>query len=257
MQVSVPITATGGGIVSTMGDFAEGSCALVVDSVGTLGEVAMRLLRLGIDVFYAKGGPEGWLLAKQEGASIGTVLFSPDVGLDDLKAMQGAIRAQADDRQLTFVVIGERPDSAVRGRLRKFGVQFALWHPYDESSLRAVASNSLALSSVTYTRREPRLPTTLLGRTFVGDRRRDVIVSSLSAGGAFLETPSPFPPGRRLKLEIALPDGPIVAEGVVVYSREDRDSLWPTGMGISFELETGLAERVVSFLKGLEERFAL
>ena len=240
-----------------MGDLAEGSSALVVDSVGTLGEVAMRLLRLGIDVFYAKGGPEGLLLAKQEGAHLGTVLFSPDVRLEDLEAIQGAIRAQAKDRQLSFVAIGERPASAVRSRLRKFGVEYALWSPFDESSLRAVAANSLAMSSSTYTRREPRLPTTLLGRACAGDRRRDVIVSSLAVGGAFLETPSPFPPGRLLKLEIALPDGTIPAHAAVVYSREDRDSPWPTGMGVSFELETDSEERIRSFLQELEERFAL
>ena len=64
----------------------DAPCALIVDDdENTLGEIALRLLRLRIDVFYAKGSVEGWLLAKQEAGRIRALLFPATVDIDEIK----------------------------------------------------------------------------------------------------------------------------------------------------------------------------
>ena len=239
---------------------SDSRSALIVDSEeGQLGEaVTMRLLRLGIDVFYAKGADEAQLLARQEARNVFTLLFPATFPFDSLVSICDGLRARRDDEPLALVVVGERPDEAERARLRKFGVEWAIWEPYDDSALRAVVSNAMAAAEVNHNRREPRTPTTLLGRAFVDTQRKDVIVSSLSSRGAFLETPAPFDPGSQISLGVALPGGPLDVEAEVAYSRDARDSSWPAGMGVTFaKLDPESEERLSRFLEALRARFAV
>ena len=108
-------------------------------------------------------------------------------------------------------------------------------------------------------RKSPRKPTTALGRVFVGIHRKDVIVSTLSEGGAFLETPTPFEPGTRLALEIELDGAAFIGKAEVVYSRDPkgpRPPEQPYGMGVSFEgLGEAAAKRLKEFLAKPENRF--
>jgi hypothetical protein len=101
----------------------------------------------------------------------------------------------------------------------------------------------------------------LLGRAFIGAKRKDAIVSTLSMGGAFLEIPSPFPEGSRISLEIALPDGSVNVRAQVVnarYPSSNTSSSAPCGMGVEFLNLSGVAEeRVRAFLKEIRERFCV
>jgi hypothetical protein len=240
----------------------DSPCALIVDDdQNTLGDIALRLLRLRIDLFYAKESGEAWLLAQQEADRIRTILFPPSVGIDEITPILACLESAHPDVPHALVVMGERPDDAVRESLRVAGVERALWEPFDESALRSVVSDSMVPQNLTEPRRDARLPTTLLGRAFVGAKRKDAIVSTLSMGGAFLEIPSPFPEGSRISLEIALPEDSVNVRAQVVnarYPSSDTGSSSPCGMGVEFlNLEGPNEERVRAFLEEIGERFCV
>ena len=186
----------------------EARCVLVVDDDrGSLGEIALRTLRLGVDVFYAKDRSEAWLLAEQEGHQIGIVLFPTTVDVDEITPIAECLESYLLDIPRTLVVVGKKPNEAARARLRAAGVELALWEPYDEGHFRSVVSGAMRLRYEQQKRVQTRIPTTLLGRATIGVRRKDALVATLATTGAFLETPSPFrqaaqgatrrPPSRR------------------------------------------------------------
>ena len=159
------------------------------------------------------------------------------------------------------MVIGQRPDDDTREGLRNCGVQWALWEPYDESALRSVVSAAMSGGFGESSRREPRLPTTLLGRAFMGIHRKDVILYTLSSKGAFLETPSPYLQGSKITIEVALPDDSFVAKANVVYSKDAREAgaaAQPNGMGIEFsKLDPRCQVKLEKFLEEQKDRFAV
>ncbi len=236
--------------------------ALVVDDPqATLGDVVLRLLRLGIDVFYSKDHDEAWLLAQEEALRIHALLFSPGVGVDGVANIVDCLETHAASVPRTLVVIGQRPDDDTREGLRNCGVQWALWEPYDESALRSVVSAAMSGGLAENSRQEARLPTTLLGRAFMGIHRKDVILYTLSAKGAFLETPSPYLPGSKITIEVALPSDSFVAKANVVYSKDAREAgpaAQPNGMGVEFsKLDPRSEEKLRKFLEEQKDRFAV
>ena len=240
----------------------DGPCALIVDDdKNTLGEVAVRILRLRIDLFYSKGSSEAWLLAQQEADRIRTLLFPPTVDIDEIKPIVECLDAMNPELDHVLVVMGERPDDATRERLRAGGVELALWEPFDESALRSIVADSMVSRGAIDARKDVRLPTTLLGRAFRGAKRKDVIVSTLSTGGGFLESAAPFPEGSRISLEIALPDGSVNVRADVMnahYPDSDGAFQQPCGMGVEFlNLSGADEERVRAFLKEIGDRFCV
>jgi len=242
---------------------SDARCALILDdAAASLADVALRLLRLRIDVFYAKERDEGWLLAQQEAARIRALLFPPTIDFDEVSAVSGCLRAHAPEVPQTAVVIGKRPNEAVRERLRAGGVEWAIWEPYDDSCLRSVVSRAMTACHDDHseTRAHRRIPTTLPASAYAGTRRKDVVVSTLSPGGAFLETPSPLPEGLRVTLEIALPGHLVTVKADVVYARYpgDDEPGQPSGMGVSFSnLDPANEKRMRRFLDDLDDRFVV
>jgi len=218
---------------------SDARSVLVVDDLsGGLGEVALRLIRLGVDSFYAPEAGEAWLLAQQEAIRVRLVLLAPQVDLRELERVTNELAEQAPEVPRSFLVVGERPDDERCEELRKAGIFWALWDPWDESALRMALSGAMAaVPESSSSRRHQRFPTTLLGRAFKGIHRQDVLVSSLSEGGAFLETPHPFEEGTRITLEIEGEQGSIVTKAEVLYLHEPGESgaaHRPIGMGVSF-----------------------
>jgi hypothetical protein len=243
---------------------SEARSALVVgDAQGALGELALRLIRLGIDSFYAVDPAEAWLLAQQEAPRIGVLLFPPDIDPKGLAALLEVLSAKAPGVARALVAVGACPDEAVRERLRGAGVAWALWEPWDESALRMVLSAALSARPRPEgePRRSPRLPTTLLARAYKGLQRKDAIVCSLSLGGAFLELPYPFEQGTQLTLEVEVGEGSIVVKAEVVYVREAGEGgrpEQPCGMGVAFrDLAPADTERLERQLAEQERRFVL
>ena len=240
----------------------EARCVLVVDDDrGSLGEIALRTLHLGIDVFYANDRSEAWLLAEQEGHQIGIVLFPTTVDVDEITPIAECLESYLLDIPRTLVVVGKKPNEAARARLRAAGVELALWEPYDEGHFRSVVSGAMGLRYEQHGRVQTRIPTTLLGRATIGVRRKDAIVATLTTTGAFLETPSPFPEDTSIMLEIRLPDGLLLVKGRVVHVRHRRSGaplFHPTGMGVEFtSLDPEDKERLQAFLKEIADRFEI
>ena len=227
---------------------AEVASVLVIDDPawGGLGEVALRLIRLGVDSFYAPEPGEAWLLAQQEASRIRLLLLAPGVSLREIEAIRNELAEREPDLPRSCLVVGPRPEDERREELRKAGIYWALGEPWDQSALRmALVGAMAALPESASLRRHERFPTTLLGRAFKGVHRQDVLVSSLSEGGAFLETPHPFEAGTRITLEIEGAGGSIVTKAEVVLQGEPGDRRNLAGMGVSFgELTATARERL-------------
>ena len=236
--------------------------ALVVDDAkGGLGQVALRLIRLGIAGFYAKDVVEAWLLAQQEAASIRVLLVAPGADQGGIARILALLRGHASSVPRSAVAIGPCPDDAVRAGLREIGVEWALWEPYDDSALRMVLANAMAAPMEGETRRAQRLPTTLLGRAFKGLHRKDGVVCSLSTDGAFLEMPHPYEEGTVITLEIDVEGVSIVAKAEVRYTLERGGagaSERPAGMGVAFrEIAPDARDRLARFLAEQNRRFGV
>jgi len=236
--------------------------ALVVDDAkGGLGQVALRLIRLGIDSYYAKDVVEAWLLAQQEADSIRVLLIAPGADRNGIARILALLRGHASAVPRSVVAIGPSPDEATRAGLRDTGVEWALWEPYDESALRMVLANAMAPAREGDTRRAERLPTTLLGRAFKGLHRRDGVVCSLSTDGAFLEMPHPYEEGTRITLEIDVEGVSLVTKAEVRYTLERGGadaSEYPAGMGLAFrEMAPDARERLARFLAEQQRRFGV
>jgi hypothetical protein len=237
-------------------------CALIVDDPkGDLGALALRLIRLGIDSYYAKDMDEGLLLADQEAARIRVLVIAPGVEAREVQRMLARLGGQDPQRTCSAVVVGADLDEGARARLREAGVGWALWEPFEESALRMVLSCAMGPPTHAHVRRHPRLPTTLLGRAFMGLQRRDGLVSSLSREGAFMEMPHPYEEGTPLTLEIDIGGESIVTRAEVRYTRERGGvprAEDPPGMGVAFrDLTPAMSERLERFLVEQDRRFGL
>jgi DNA-binding response OmpR family regulator len=234
--------------------------AFVVDAADNrLGEVALKLLRLGIDLHYSADLAEAWLLAEDVAKDVRLLILNPRVPAEKIAALEKRLRSLSPDIARTLMVIGRQPDDATRARLREAGVELALWEPYDEVELRAALQAAMAPHSHPNSRKHPRIVTTLLARASMGLLRTDAIVSSLSLGGAFLEAPESFPEGIDFTLEIALPEETVSVQAKVIYTSERTpQSALAAGMGVSFASVDGAAgEGLKRFLDDHEKRFAI
>jgi hypothetical protein len=231
------------------------------DAKAGLGQVALRLIRIGIAAYYAKDPVEAWLLAQQEIGSIRVLLVSPGADLGGIVRILALLRGHTPGAPRSAVAIGPCPDEATRAALRKTGVEWALWEPYDESALRMVLSNAMAPVFAGEPRRAERLPTTLLGRAFKGVLRKDGVVCSLSTDGAFLEMPHPYEEGTRITLEIDIEGVSIVAKADVRYTIERGGtglSEYPAGMGVAFrEIASDSRDRLARYLAEQKRRFGV
>jgi hypothetical protein len=231
------------------------------DAKAGLGQVALRLIRLGIATYYAKDAVEAWLLAQQEVDNIRVLLVSPAVDLGGVARILALLRGHEPEARRSAVVIGPCPDERTRAILRETGVELALWEPYDESALRMILSSAMAPAVAKEPRRVPRLPTTLLGRAFKGLHRKDGVVCSLSTDGAFLEMPHPYEEGTRITLEIDVEGESIVTKAEVRYTIERSGtggSEYPAGMGVAFhDVAPEAHDRLARYLAEQNRRFGV
>jgi hypothetical protein len=236
--------------------------ALVVDDAkGNLGQVALRLIRLGVSAFYAKDVVEAWLLAQQEADNIRVLLIAPHADRAGIARILATLRGHPSGLARSVVAIGSCPDQATRAGLREIGVEWAIWEPHDESTLRMVLANAMTPAHGGAPRRSERLPTTLLGRAFKGLHRKDGVVCCLSVNGAFLEMPYPYQEGTRITLEIDVEGESIVAKAEVRDTLERGGSgvsEYPAGMGVAFlEMTPDARARLERFLAEQQRRYGV
>ena len=239
-----------------------GEHALVLDGERlALGDVALKLVRMGLPVHYARGADEALMLVRQEAGRIRVVLVPPEIDRAQAGEVLAAARQRAPEDGVPMVVIGPEPPEASRAALREVGAAWAVWEPFDESDLRFALNGATALPSELAPRREPRGPVSLMGWVVLRGTRSFGVICSLSAKGAFIEMPQPFAIGEEVELEFNLHETSLTTRAKVIY-RNPRDQpaspLLPVGAGLLFlELEEPVQERIREFVKARAERFTV
>ncbi len=219
---------------------------LVVDEeAGSLGELAVQLVRLGLDALYTNQRDEAALLASQESRRIGALLLHSSNPPDVVSSLVASVGARAGLSKGAVILIGPKPDHVARDALRKLGIRWWVEAHEDPVTLRSLVSFVVAAGDEADTRIEPRVPAALLAEVSTDGQATDARVRNLSVGGAFLELEEPFDEGRKVSLVIALADERLQTEAGVRYAvRDTGDGALPAGNGVCF-IDLDLATQAI------------
>lgn len=218
------------------------------DEAGQIGELALRLVRLGIDALYANDVEETVLLAHQEQGAVGAVVI-PAVRADDwiplilkrLKLPPGAI-----------VPAGPRPVEKRLESLRAQGLRWALWNTEDDSAVRFVVSAAMSETDDDEIRFDLRVPTRIEGVASRGPLNRPCVIENLSDGGAMVALDPPSSVGGRIQLAFEIDGESLSLPAKVMWSSEasakKNPDTAPT-MGVEFgEIDTDVLLVLQTFL---------
>jgi hypothetical protein len=212
---------------------------LVVDGGGEpLEPIARRISALGIHVVRAKTPRDAHDLLRDPRFLLGAAVIPADLSLPDLGGIVHAVRAGGRTGMLPMLACGTRPDPTSRDRLRRAGVEHALWFPLDDHMLRFQANRALAGGMpARMERKAERVPTNWPVTFRLAGREKPAKVYSLSARGAFLATAQPSLPRTLVHVQLPLPqcDARVAAEVVMtnVAGNLAKAGL-PAGMGVRF-----------------------
>lgn len=231
------------------------------DDSGSLEEISLRLLRMGVDAVYAKDRDEASLMARQESGRVGALLIGAATPLDEIPDLVKQVGAPGAMGPRTLVLVGRDPGADTRAQLRELGVRWSLFEPYDDVALRFVVTAALASEHESDPRTALRVPTMLLAVAYKGGQSKTVTIRDLWTSGAYLATPLPFPEGTQLSLEIPLQGETLLAKALVIHSqtteRPERPDI-PNGMGVSFsQLSADTEERLRRYLEGQMKTFEI
>jgi PilZ domain len=212
---------------------------LVVDGGGEpLEPIARRIATLGVHVVRAKIPRDAHELLRDPRFLLGGAVIPADLPAPDLASFLNALRAGGRTGMLPLLACGMRPDPTARERLRRAGVEHALWFPLDDHLLRFQANRALAGGGpVRVERRAERVPTNWPVTFRLAGRERPAKIYSLSSCGAFLATAQPSLPRTLVHVQLPLPnhDARVAAEVVMtnVAGNLAKGNL-PGGMGVRF-----------------------
>jgi CheY-like chemotaxis protein len=228
---------------------AQRKSLLVVEGGGEpLEPVARRLTGLGFHVVRAKTPCEARDLLRDPRFLLGAVVIPADLPVPHLAEALHALRAGGRLGALPMLACGARPDPTARDRLRRAGVQQALWFPLDDHLLRFQLNRALAEGPRRRERDCERVPTNWPVRFRLHGREKVAKLYSLSACGAYLATAQPSLPRSLVHVALPLPacDARVAAEVVMtnVPGNLAKGNL-PVGMGVRFR---GLDEDVEAAL---------
>ena len=229
---------------------AERGTLLVVDAgAERLDDLCGRLRDLGYRALRAKTVDEGLGALADPRFAVGAVLAPPDLPAYDLERTLRAFRLSEPDAPLPLLAVGPEPECDVRDRLRSAGVEWALWRPIHDHTLRFQVNRALAGDPArANARRWERVPTPWSVSIGVGAREKPGSVYSLSAQGAYLETDRPSLPSAIVHVALPLPGGEIRVTGSVVMTNVpgnlSRRTL-PVGMGVRFAGHAGAAKEAL------------
>jgi hypothetical protein len=231
----------------------DGSTVLLVDAgADPMEDLCARLRGMGYRAVRAKSVEEGTAALADPRFAIGAVLVPPDLPTLDLERALHALRAGRLDATLPLVAAGRRPDADQRDRMRRAGLDWALWRPIDDHTLRFQVNRALA-GGAANGRRAERVPTNWPVAVRIGSREKPAKLYSLSAAGAFLVTPRPSMPRSLVHVAVPLPSGDLRLASHVVMTNvpgnlEKRNL--PVGMGVRF---TGHADEAEAALRAFAE----
>lgn len=211
---------------------------LAIDSQdGSIGPIAMRLMRLGFDVHHAATPDEARLLVTDDGVTVDVVVASPRVDPARSAEVIEAIAKHNDDAKPALIVLGDEPDAEQRTRIREGEARWVMWSPFEDAELRFLLNASVSRPDDLECRRVPRVPINGMAWIRAGSRRESGVLANLSENGAFIETGSEFEPGSNVRVEFALPTGRIRTYAEVSYRVDDDQAQGRntnTGIGVKF-----------------------
>jgi hypothetical protein len=201
--------------------------------------LAARLRRIGVRSVGAATPETMRRLARHSDFVLRSVVVSARFSVPELALALEPLRARLDAGALCPVVSGEKPGPESRSALRAAGYELALWQPFDDATLRFQVNRSLARARLRpEARGAVRAPLGLPADVLCGARSKPTRVYSLSANGAFLETPRPSPTGARLEVALRLPGSVVTLRARVIHTNVTgnlRRDTAPLGMGVCFE----------------------
>jgi len=238
---------------------AEKTVLVLGDHDTSLSNLAERCRRLGHRTVRAKTPQDAILLSEERGFRFAVALVRPDLGVADLGAALAELRLRCHSEDMTAVATGTPALGPDRERLRRAGVQIALWEPIDDHALRFQLNLCQGAPHLDLLRGEERTPAGWKALVLSRGRARTAAIYSVSPGGAFLVTQRPMQKGTELAVELQLPDCPLAVGAEVVYANVPgnlRRSRLPDGMAIRFvDLTTDAGSRLRSELRDLANHF--
>lgn len=159
----------------------------------------------------------------------------------------------SDAMGIFYLATGDPPRPRDRRRLRQAGVQFALWNPFDDATLRFQLNRAWNQNRDDHKRKSPRIPTYLHAQIGGTQRVKDGVVYTMSRDGAFIETARASMAGATVEIAIRLPECFISTVARVVFANVpgnlQRPNL-PLGMAVRFEsLDAKASRQLRSYVK--------
>jgi hypothetical protein len=235
-----------------------GRLALILDDeAGQIGELALLLVRLGVNVLYANDFDEAVLLAREATGNVGAVIVPCGQANAWLPMILKRMRVPPE----ALVPAGERPDDDTLAALRAQGARWVLRLPDDDRAVRFVVTSAMSETDDTEIRFYLRLPTDFGGSVQHGSLQRPCEIRNLSPGGALVAMEPLFPVGGRIMLSLDLGDTSLTLGARIAWSTECT-GVHPVEaspvMGVSFDDVDPETRDVLSrFLEGEIRRFRL
>ena len=208
--------------------------ALILDDEASqIGELALRLVRLGIDSLYANDFDESVLLSRQEADDVGAVIVPSNRATEWLPLILKRLKLPP----AAVVPAGEQPDDATVESLRSQGVRWALWTPGDDRAVRFVVTAAMSETDSTETRFNLRMPSELEGSVLRATLDRPCVIRNLSESGALVALDPLVPVGSRITLRLGVGDASLSLHGKVTWSTESAEVYPPEPtpvMGVRF-----------------------
>lgn len=202
-------------------------------------QLGHRLRRLGFCDTLVQNPRELSEMMERRSALFRAALVPTRLPRERLAALVAPLRASIAAGELTGLAVGETPGRDTRELLLEAGLALALWHPFDDRTLRFQVNRAFIRSRQDGPARgELRAPLSWCVSVHTGGRRKRADLYSLSERGAFLETPRPSQVGKRIEVKLPLLNGSASLTARVVHTNVPgnlcRPHL-PVGMGIRFE----------------------
>jgi hypothetical protein len=227
---------------------------LLIDETSAPGteRLAARLRRIGVRSVGAATPETARRLARCSDFVFRAVIVSACFTVAELALALEPLRTRLEAGSLCPIVTGEMPSAEARRVLREAGYDLTLWLPFDDATLRFQVNRSLVRAARRVEARHSlRAPFGRPADVLCSGRSKPARIYSLSASGAFLETPRPSPVGARLDVTLRLPRGPVTVPARVVHTNVTgnlRRDTAPLGMGVRFDATDPALRRALAAL---------
>jgi hypothetical protein len=216
-----------------------------------MGRLVPRLRALGTEVVAVESIADAIRQLDDRDRAVQLVFF-PMPPAPQLGEILGSIRKASLCSGARFVAVGPRPSAEEREVMELAGVEACLHEPIADTQLRFAINQAGYEPGDGRCRKSVRVPAAMAARIITGMGERDALVYSLSAGGAYVETPRVTIAGGQVKLELPLPSGTIAVDARVLYHNVvgnlQQENL-AVGMGLEFiEMDAETRETIADYV---------